>query len=372
MHIHTWLNGLNKMEKNYQVSLIEYNIHGFNEGKYTYASQGEIDDKQKENIMINLGSELSGNEDKLYYFTKIIGYMVDTESKYENIYTIAAPFLIFDSDKAEDMLYNSYLLEGVGKYNSEDDLKKNYLEDYYKLLEKNIDKKDIEESNNTICEDGDDYYWKWAQNFSNNNNNDNSKKNNTNKNDDEKFHYYKKQQQQNNKKDNNKKSSRIDTKDGTFDEVIYKNFLFNCTKIYNNQEPDNNFIYLSYNNTKPEDVYKSFITFYCKRFMQQNDSVSKEDINELIDNIEKNFSIDTKQVLITVPNLYAINSLNVPDMAQNSIKQEENGGIYDTVEDFDANFAKDMKQAQNRQESVILKDKTENLLEKTFTFISTK
>ena len=119
-----------------KVSLFITGAYGRN---YTYAYDqvpGEDPHKEIENVMVTLGDELINDaEDTLYAFSRVCEQLVDNERIRTDVYTVAAPLLRKNSKKAEDLEYNHDLLDGVGVYNSKDELIEHYLEDYQKLIE---------------------------------------------------------------------------------------------------------------------------------------------------------------------------------------------------------------------------------------------
>lgn len=128
----------------YKISLIWYEVYGRN---YTYAFDlnGKDINAVVENLMLNLGQELAGDDvdkgsrpgvdNKLYAFSKTIEKMIYTEKKKTNVYCVATPLLRKNSTTPQDLEYNAALLDGIGIYTSEEEFKQNYLEDYQKLLE---------------------------------------------------------------------------------------------------------------------------------------------------------------------------------------------------------------------------------------------
>ena len=60
---------------------------------------------------------------------------MESEKIITDVYTVAAPLLRKNAKTAQDLEYNANLLAGVGIYESEEQFKKNYLEDYQKLLD---------------------------------------------------------------------------------------------------------------------------------------------------------------------------------------------------------------------------------------------
>lgn len=126
--------------EDYKISLLMFSAFGT---KYTYAFDKDSDveatwpSKETESVFMALGEELSNDvdEDKLQGFTRVITQLVESEKIITDVYTVAAPLLRKNAKTAQDLEYNANLLAGVGIYESEEQFKKNYLEDYQKLLD---------------------------------------------------------------------------------------------------------------------------------------------------------------------------------------------------------------------------------------------
>lgn len=120
----------------YKTSLISFNL--FNTD-YVCACEPGLDidlGAISGSVILSLGQELlSDDDDKLYKFSKIVERMVDTEQKRVNVYCVATPLLIKDAKTAHDLEYNACLLDGLNLYESEEEFKNNYLEEYQKLVE---------------------------------------------------------------------------------------------------------------------------------------------------------------------------------------------------------------------------------------------
>jgi len=119
----------------YKTSLISFNLF---DTDYVCACKPGIDvdlSKISESVILSLGQEfLNDDDDKLYKFSKIVERMVDTEQKRINVYCVATPLLIKDARTAHDLEYNACLLDGLNLYESEEEFKDNYLEEYQKLI----------------------------------------------------------------------------------------------------------------------------------------------------------------------------------------------------------------------------------------------
>lgn len=129
-------NKITEENDKHKISLIILGAYG-REYNYAFDFVPGVKDPQKEaeNVMVDLGQELTNDaEDTLYAFTRICEQFVDNEKIMTNKYTVAAPLLRKNTTKAQDMEYNALLLDGVGIYDSEEEFKKNYLEDYCKLM----------------------------------------------------------------------------------------------------------------------------------------------------------------------------------------------------------------------------------------------
>ena len=126
--------------EDYKTSLIMFKAFGT---KYTYAFDMDSNveatwpSRETESVFFALGEELSNDisEDRLYGFTKVVTQLVDSEEIITDVYTVAAPLLRKNAKTAQDLEYNANLLDGVGIYTTEEEFKKNYLEDYQKLLD---------------------------------------------------------------------------------------------------------------------------------------------------------------------------------------------------------------------------------------------
>ena len=121
----------------YKTSLIILGAYG-REYNYAYNQTPGVTDphKESEKVILDLGQELINDaEDSLYAFCRVCEQLVDNERIITNKYTVAAPLLRKNSTKAEDLEYNAILLNNIGIYDSEEEFKKNYLEDYQQLLD---------------------------------------------------------------------------------------------------------------------------------------------------------------------------------------------------------------------------------------------
>lgn len=119
----------------YKTSLISFNLF---DTDYVCACEPGIDvdlSVISGSVILSLGQELmNDDDDKLYKFSKIVERMVDTEQKRTNVYCVATPLLIKDARTAHDLEYNACLLDGLNLYESEEEFKDNYLEEYQKLI----------------------------------------------------------------------------------------------------------------------------------------------------------------------------------------------------------------------------------------------
>lgn len=119
----------------YKTSLISFNLF---DTDYVCACEPGIDvdlSTISGSVILSLGQELmNDDDDKLYKFSKIVERMVDTEQKRVNVYCVATPLLIKDARTAHDLEYNACLLDGLNLYESEEEFKDNYLEEYQKLI----------------------------------------------------------------------------------------------------------------------------------------------------------------------------------------------------------------------------------------------
>ena len=119
----------------YKTSLISFNLF---DTDYVCACEPGIDvdlSVISGSVILSLGQELmNDDDDRLYKFSKIVERMVDTEQKRTNVYCVATPLLIKDARTAHDLEYNACLLDGLNLYESEEEFKDNYLEEYQKLI----------------------------------------------------------------------------------------------------------------------------------------------------------------------------------------------------------------------------------------------
>ncbi len=140
---------------------------------------------------------------------------------------------------------------------------------------------------------------------------------------------------------------------GMFEPEVYDTHTFYQTNIFDERDPNNNFIFISRSKNGGDQAYKSFLDYWTNKWASERESTSDYEKREYQELIKDRFHMDpNKECLITVPQYFIIDRNDVLSMAKNSDILDNEGVIYYDKPSFDSNFVYDTHMSQYKKEDI--------------------